>query len=319
MSASLAARVAPLFVGFFGLMAVGLLLRRTLRGPVTPAAMSAALTALVLDVTAPLLVLDVLLRAPLAGPLALALVAPTVALVAALGLARLAAAALRVDRPATGAMMLAAAFSNTGFMGIPIAQGLQPARPAAAQAAVLIDTADTTVLLWTLGAALAARFGDGEEGGDLRAVVRSLLAKPLTWAVSAGLALNACGAALPWWLRPGVERAGAATGPLVFVVLGLNVDLARLRGRGAALAATVALRAVAAPAVAYAVAWAIGLRGPAAWAGVMQSAMPTALAATVLVAQHRCDAGLASAACAVGTALAPLTLTAWAAAAERLM
>jgi len=309
VSAPLAARVAPLFVGFFGLMAVGLLLRRTLRGPVSPAAMSAALTALVLDVTAPLLVLDVLLRAPLAGPLALALVAPTVALVAA----------LRVDRPAAGAMMLAAAFSNTGFMGIPIAQGLQPARPAAAQAAVLIDTADTTVLLWTLGAALAARFGDGEEGGDLRAVVRSLLAKPLTWAVAAGLALNALGAALPWWLRPGVERAGAATGPLVFVVLGLNVDLARLRGRGAALAATVALRAVAAPAVAYAVAWAIGLRGPAAWAGVMQSAMPTALAATVLVAQHRCDAGLASAACAVGTALAPLTLTAWAAAAERLM
>jgi hypothetical protein len=87
VSASLAARVAPLFVGFFGLMAVGLLLRRALRGPVTPAAMSAALTAVILDVTAPLLVLDVLLRAPLSPALALGLVAPTAALLAALGLA----------------------------------------------------------------------------------------------------------------------------------------------------------------------------------------------------------------------------------------
>jgi predicted permease len=318
VSPALAARVAPLFVGFFGLMAVGLGLRRGLRGAVTPAAMSAALTALVLDVTAPLLVLDVLLRAPLTGPLALALVAPTAALGVALGLARAAAAALRVDRPAAGAMLLAGAFSNTGFMGIPLAQGLQPDRPAAAQAAVLIDTVDTTALLWTLGAALAARFGEGGGRGDLPSVLRSLAARPLSWAVALGLGLNALGASLPWWLRPGVERAGAATGPLVFVVLGLNVDLARLRGRGAALAATVALRLAVAPAVAFAVTAALGLRGPAAWAGVMQAAMPTALAATVLAAQHRCDAALASAACAVGMALAPLSLTAWAALAEGL-
>jgi predicted permease len=82
---------------------------------------------------------------------------------------------------------------------------------------------------------------------------------------------------------------------------------------------TVGLRAVVAPAVALAAVAALGLRGPAAWAGVMQSAMPTALAATVLVAQHRCDAALASAACALGMALAPLTLTAWAVVAERLL
>lgn len=318
MNASLAARVTPLFVGFFGLMAVGLLLRRTLRGAVTPAAMSAALTAVILDVTAPLLVLDVLLRAPLNRSLALCLVAPTVALFVALGLARLASVALRVDRPAAGAMMLAAAFSNTGFMGVPIAQGLYPTRPVAAQAAVLIDTVDTTVLLWTLGAALAARFGAGDDG-DLRAVLRSLARRPLVWAVVVGLALNGLGVTLPWWLRPGVERAAAATGPLVFVVLGLNVDLSRLKGRAAALAVTVALRVAVSPAVALAVAWAIGLRGPAAWAGVLQAAMPTALAATVLVAQHRCDAALASAVCAVGMALAPITLLLWAAVVERVL
>jgi predicted permease len=318
VNAPLAARVAPLFVGFFGLMAVGLLLRRTLRGPVTPTAMSGALTALILDVTAPLLVLDVLLRAPLARSLALGLVAPTVALFAALGLARLASLALRVDRPAAGAMMLAAAFSNTGFMGVPIAQGLYPTRPAAAQAAVLIDMVDTTVLLWTLGAGIAARFGDGGDG-DLRAVLRSLARRPLVWAVVVGLALNGLGVTLPWWLRPGVERGAAATGPLVFVVLGLNVDLSRLQGRAAALAVTVALRAAVSPAIALAVAWGIGLRGPAAWAGVLQAAMPTALVATVLAAQHRCDAALASAACALGMALAPLTLTLWAVVIERVL
>jgi hypothetical protein len=317
VSASLTARIVPLFVGFFGLMVVGLWLRRSARASTVPSGMSAALTTLVLDVTAPCLVLDVLLQEPLSRPLALCLVAPTVALLSTLGLARGAALVLRVDRPTAGAMVLTAAFANTGFMGIPVAQGLQPDQPMAAQAAVVIDTVDTTVLLWTLGAALAAHFGDGRSG-DLCAVLRALLVKPLTWSVLLGLTLNPLGVSLPWWLRPGIARAGAATGPLVFVLLGLNVDLARLRGQGPALASAVVLRLLVAPSVALAVAWAIGLRGPLAWAGVMQSAMPTALAATVLVAQYRGDTALASGVCAVGTVLSPLTLTAWAMVAERL-
>lgn len=317
MNAPLTARLVPLFVGFFGLMLVGVALRRSARAPAPPPAMAAVLTTLVLDVTAPCLVLDVLLQAPLSRALGLCLVAPTVALLCTLGLAYALALVLRVDRPKAGAMVLTAAFANTGFMGIPVAQGLQPQQPMAAQAAVLIDTVDTTVLLWTLGASLAVRFGDGR-GADLRTVLRRLLKRPLTGSVLLGLTLSTFDLSLPWWFRPGIAHAGAATGPLVFVLLGLNLDLARLRGQGVALASTVALRLLVAPAVAFTVARALELRGPLAWAGVLQSAMPTALAATVLVAQSRGDAALASGVCAVGTALSPLTLTAWAMAAEGL-
>lgn len=297
----------PLFVGFFGVMALGSALRSRLRAPLTAASVASALTVVIVDVTAPALTLDVLLRARIAPSLVTALVPPTVALLAMMALVIAACRLARLDRAQTGALAMTLSFSNTGFVGIPVIQGLF-AHPSAAQAAVMVDSIDTTLLLWTLGVAVAARYGSGETHG---AGLGAMLRKPVTWAVLVGFALNAAGVSLPTWLRPGVERLGAATGPLVFLTLGLGVDASKLRGRLGVISASVVARLALSPAIALAVAWIAGMRGDAAQAAVMQSAMPTALVSVVIATEGGCDAALASAVATATMLLAPLTLPLW--------
>ncbi len=312
----IADRILPLFVGFFGVMAVGVLLRYALRGPVNAATIAPALTLVIVDVTAPALTLDVLLRTRIPASLLVTLVPATAALVAMLALTLAAGRAAKLPRAQLGAVAMTGSFSNTGFVGIPLIQGLFADDARGAQAAVVIDACDTTLLLWTLGLAVASRFGDA---AGARAGLGGLLRKPITWAVLWGFALNAAGVTLPPWLRPGVERLGAATGPLVFLTLGLAVDVAKLRGRAAVIAATVFGRLALSPVVALGVALAMGLRGPVAIAAVLQAAMPSALVSVVIATQQGCDGTLASAIATASMLLAPLTLPLWIAVTSSLL
>lgn len=305
----------PLFVGFFGVMALGYALQRRLHAPLTAAAVARSLTTIIVDVTAPALTLDVLLRARIAPSLFVALAPPTGALLVTLAAVLVACRAARLDAAQTGALALTLSFSNTGFIGIPLIQGLF-SDPRAAQSAVLIDSIDTTLLLWTLGVAVAAQHGAGRRGG---ASLGSLLRKPVTWAVIVGFALNAAGVTLPAWLRPGVERLGAATGPLVFLALGLGVDLSKLRGRLGVLAAAVVARLALSPLVALAVALVLGLRGVEIEAAVLQAAMPTALVSVVIATEEGCDGALASAVATATMALSPFTLPLWSSALRRAL
>ena len=297
----------PLFVGFFGVMALGVALRTRLREPLTPQLVASSLTAIIVDVTAPALTVDVLLRAPIATSLLAALAPATVALVVMMALTLLACRLAKLGAAQTGALAMTLSFSNTGFVGIPVIQGLY-SDPRAAQSAVLIDSVDTTLLLWTLGIAVASRFGGRE---TQRGVGASLLRKPVTWAVLVGLAMSAAGVALPSWLRPGVERLGAATAPLVFLTLGLGVDVAKLRGRARVIASAVLARLALAPSIALATAALAHMHGPVAEAAVMQSAMPTALVSVVIATEEGCDGALASAVATSTMLLAPLTLPLW--------
>ncbi len=304
----------PLFLGFFGVMAVGALLRRTLPEGLTVAQASATLTLVIVDVTAPALTLDVLLRARLAPSLFLAIVPHAVSLLAVLAVMRL---ATRTLPPAQrGALTLTATFSNTGFVGIPVIQGMFAHTPEAPQAAVVIDATDTTLLLWTLGAALAAR-----DGGLARrdGALATMLRRPITWAALGGFALGALHVSLPAWLRPGVAMLGAATGPLVFLTLGLRLDVGALRGAASRVVGAAVARLVLSPALALAVALAMGLHGPVATASVLQAAMPTALVSVILATQAGCDPALASGTATLTMLLTPLTLPVWSAVAARML
>jgi predicted permease len=255
----------------------------------------ALLATLVTEVTFPALSLAVLSRERLRGEVALALVPATVALALALPLAWLTARALRLDRAAQGAFALTATFSNTAFIGLPVTQALFP-DPAYAAAALLVDTVDTTLGLWTVGVLIARRFGAGaarEEG------LRGALLRPATLSVLLGLSLNAAGLRLPDAMVAALETLGAATTPIVFLFLGMRLDPRgawKLRGPLSALAA---VKLLAMPVIAGLTARALGLRGAAAAVGTLQSAMPTALVAAVIAERAGCDVRLATGAVAV--------------------
>lgn len=307
---SVAALIPTLF-GLFALVCVGALIGRTGRLGVASDRAAVALTALVVDVTLPALTLDVLLRRRLTAEVAWALAPSTASLFACLGVGYALSTLAGWTRPVRGTVMICAAFCNTGFLGVPITRALFPDRTDAAQAAVLIDTVDTTALLWTVGVAIAQAFGDPHPTQATPRRVRAVLLRPATLSVLFGLGLNLLGVPAPAALLSLLQWVGASTSVLVFLALGLRLDVTVLRGQRAPLLLALAIKLVLSPALALLVARALSLHGPPIAVSVLQSSMPAAVIAAAIATHERCDDRLAAAIVVSSLALALPALWLW--------
>jgi len=294
--------ILPILLTLFGLVAVGHLLRAA---AIVPTTAPEVLGRVIVHVTMPALIVVILARARYDAALLPALLATTVALLVALALGVLLLRAL-----GQGAAGLVAAFSNTAFLGVPFILALFPTTPAAATTAVIIDTVDTTILLLTLGVAMAG------EPAPVTTPIRTrisrklltLLRQPMIIAVMIGLGLAATDVPVPAPLAGPLTQIGQATPTLAFLTIGLGLDLRSLRGQAGPLAGIAAIKLVVSPAIAGLVLFALGVRGEIAHTAVLQAAMPTAVVSAIIAASAGCDARLASAAAVVTTLLSLLTL-----------
>ncbi|MBL8603601.1 MAG: AEC family transporter [Myxococcales bacterium] len=282
-------------------------------GAVSRADAASVLTTLVLDLTLPALTLDVLLRGRLRASTLAALGPATAAQLGVLGALWVVGRALGWSRAVMGAGLLTVGFSNTAFLGFPLVRGLFQGDTVAAQSALVVDTWNTTTLLWTLGAALAARFGTASHTGPetgLRALAAALV-RPASLALVVGVAANLASLTAPSVMLYTLERVGACTSPLVFLALGLRLDLSVLRARWREAAVVTALRLGLAPALALVTALGLGVRGAPGVVAVLQSAMPTALVASLLAVQLGCDEEVATASVALTLIGSLVTLAPW--------
>ncbi len=305
------AALVPTLLGLLALVAIGALLGRTGRLGVPADRAAAALTALVVDVTLPALTLDVLLRERLTVAVAWSLVPSTAALFVCIGAAWALSTLAGWSRPVRGAVMLCASFCNTSFLGVPVTRALFPTRADAAQAAVLIDTIDTTALLWTVGVAIAHAFGDRRGAAGVSPRARDVLLRPATLSVIVGLALNLGGVHTPAALLSLLQWVGASTSVLVFLALGMRLDPSVLRGQRTPLLVSLGIKFVLSPVVALLLARALHLHGAPIAVSVLQSSMPAAVIAAAIAAQERCDERLAAAIVMSTIALAVPALWLW--------
>ncbi|WP_437594243.1 AEC family transporter [Sorangium sp. So ce1000] len=290
-------------LALFAVLGVGVLLRALGRAGQADAAV---LHRLVIDVTTPALIVTVLRRSGIGHGAWGAVAASTVALFACALAGVAAARALGLPRAAQGAAGLVGSFSNTGFLGVPVVLALYGDAGGAAGTAILVDSIVTAFLLWTFGVALAARMGGGG-GGDGRGLLAVLL-HPNVLSIAVGLTLHAAPIPLPVWLEHALGALGSATPTLVFLALGLSLDLASLRGRVRPLATVAAVKLLLSPAVALGAAVALGLKRPTSEVAVLQSAMPTSMVSVIVAARYGCDGQFAAATAVVTTLGALATL-----------
>ncbi|AGP37276.1 AEC family transporter [Sorangium cellulosum] len=301
-------------LALFAVLGVGVLLRALGRGGQADAA---ALNRLVIDVTTPALIVSVLRRSGIGQGAWGAVAASTIALFACALAGVAVARALGLPRAAQGAAGLVGSFSNTGFLGVPVVLALYGRAGDAAGTAILVDSIVTMLMLWTFGVALAARMGAGGDV-DARSLLRVIL-HPNVLSIAAGLALYALPIPLPTWVERALDALGSATPTLVFLALGLSLDLRSLRGRVRPLVAVAAVKLLVSPAVALGAAVALGLRRPVSEVAVLQSAMPTSMVSVIVAARYGCDGQFAAAAAVVTTLGALVTLPAVIEALRRLL
>jgi malate permease and related proteins len=290
-------------------LALGQVWRLTRPAGIGAGELAHALNHLMIYVLGPALIFAVVLPAPLDRS---AWVVPMAGVACALGGLALAAGAygavgriVPLGRETRGAMLLAASFAN-GSIALPVVVALFGAP--GIRVVYLHDLLATTVLIWTVGVAVAAHHAPDDArapGGLWRTVVRL----PPIWCLAAAFALNLAGIGAPERALRVLHFIGDPAVPLMVFTVGLALDVSALRRVGLALPA-LAIRHGAGPLLGLACARAAGLEGEAlATLGVtMASACPAV--GVILAHRFRLDTALYGAALALSLlsylVLAPL-------------
>jgi malate permease and related proteins len=263
---------------------------------------SRSLGRVVFYVFSPILVFNLLLHSELSSGQILTTTLYTVAVSLLVGLvALLAGLALHFERPLLMALIMTAAFGNTGNYGLPL---VSFAFGSDALAFATVNFVTSVVLFNTLGV-LIASLGHM----DLKTAAMGVFKVPAVYAVILAAALNRFQIALPTPLQRPIELASNGSIPVMLILLGLELSRVQWSHSVRAVGLSAGLRLLGGPAAGFLLAALFGFKGPVRQGNVIESAMPAAVTTMVLATEYGLDTSLVTAMVFIGTILSPLTLT----------
>ncbi len=250
----------------------------------------------------PCLVFSLLVRSPIgAGEFGRLGVFSLCAILGVGLVAWLAAMALRLDRPTTASFVMVVTFSNTGNFGL---SAVMLAFGSDALARGTIYFVISSVLMYTLGVFLAS---SGTR--TVADALKGILQVPTVYAVGVAMLLLGTGLRLPAPLMTSVDMLSTAALPVMMLVLGMQFERAVRPERPMLVALASFLTLVVSPLLAFALADALGLAGPARQAAVLEASMPAAIMTTVLALEYDASPSFVTAVVFVTTLVSPLTVT----------
>jgi predicted permease len=254
------------------------------------------------NVFAPCLVLQAIVDSDLPGAdlLRMAGLALTVLLSTAAA-AALIAHWLGWRRTLIAAIVLVVLLPNAGNFGLSVAlfafgdAGL-------AQASVFFVM--SAVMTFTLGVFVASM-----GRASLLEAVKGLLSVPAIWGVAVAILVTTTEWSLPLPLARTVGLFSQASIPTFLVILGMQLHGNGWRAPFRPLALAVGTRLLLSPLIALLFVSALGLEGAARQAGVLQTAMPSAIITIVLATEYDVEPTFVTSAVFVTTLLTPLSVT----------
>jgi len=208
---------------------------------------------------------------------------------------------LRFERSIMVALLITVMFANAGNFGLSLnlfAFGEQ----AVAHASIYFVT--SAFLVYTLGVVLAS-WGHS----DFKTALLGVLKVPVIYAVIFALIYNWLDWQLPLPVERSVTLLSEAAIPVMIVLLGIQLYNAKISTDIFKVGLSNILRLVVSPILAIGLASLFHLQGAAYQAGVIESAVPTAVLTTVLATEYDLDPAFVTTAVVTSTLLSPLTLT----------
>jgi predicted permease len=132
---------------------------------------------------------------------------------------------------------------------------------------------------------------------------------PSVYAIPLALLVRLNDIDLPLAIWRPIELLGSAAVPSMLILLGMQIARAGLPKRKGLLLASAGLRMFASPLIAWFVASFVGLSGVGRQAGILESAMPTAVLTTVIATEYDVEPEFVTGAVLATTLISPLTLT----------
>ncbi len=211
----------------------------------------------------------------------------------------------KVSKKQTGTLLLAAAFPNATYLGLPV---LNQVIGEHSLAIVLqYDLFACTPILLSFGMLLAHHYGDNEtEVHPLRELVKI----PPLWAVALGVTLNLSGVEQPEFLNANLSILSSAVVPLMMIVLGMSIRWDSLRLRFLPLLSIVAaITLIIVPLSVFGLSHAINLADQLIVPVTLIAAMPTMIFGIVICERYQLDSELYAAAVTLTTITSLISLT----------
>ncbi|NEO29700.1 MAG: AEC family transporter [Symploca sp. SIO3C6] len=204
---------------------------------------------------------------------------------------------LNLSVPVQKSLVATTAFPNNGNLGLPIT--LFALGESGLERAIVYMIASSIVILTTAPVFLMV--------GSFWSVVRLTLKLPLIWAILLGLGLHWSNVQLPFKIGEGLHLLAQAPIPVALLILGMQIASNRFQLKPYEVAASL-MRLVGGALTAYLVGKTLGLTGLDLQVLVLQSSMPTAITAFLLVNEFGGDAARTARVVVLSTLLAFLTL-----------
>jgi predicted permease len=266
-----------------------------------------ALTGLVYYLLLPALVLLVLWRAPLGtDSFKIALVAG-VSLLASLLLMYWLCHLCGMDRPTRGAAMLAAAFPNATYLGLPVLEATLGRE--SRSLAIQFDLFACTPLLLTVGVWIAIRYSQRDQQ-NLN--LQDLLKVPALWAALLAVILNLSSLPMPAGFKTWLQTLASGVVPLMLISLGLSLYISRAHLKQMqSIFPVIGVKLFVMPAIAMLLTVPLGMSGMLKQAVILEAAMPSMVIGLMLCDRYGLNSVVYAAAVTVSTAISFVTLGLW--------
>lgn len=207
-----------------------------------------------------------------------------------------------------GAMILAAAFPNVTYLGLPVLE--QTFGSWARSVVIQMDLFAATPLLFTAGVMVARHYGE-ETAAKPRSLWLFFNAPPF-WAAAVAVILNANGIVAPVWLLGVLQKMSAAVVPLMLFSLGLALSWKAVTVRNIPYVIPVmVIKMALMPLFAMVLVGFLPLTGEYRAAAVLDLSMPSMLLGIVFCDRYRLDSSLYAMAVTVTTAISLIALPFW--------
>lgn len=207
-----------------------------------------------------------------------------------------------------GAMILAAAFPNVTYLGLPVLEQLFGAW--ARSVVIQIDLFATMPVLFTLGIMLMRHYG--EESVQHHKSVLSYLSTPPFWAAALAVVLNLGGVQSPEWFYGLLQSLSAAVVPLMLFSLGLALNWRAIKITNIPYVVPVILiKMLFMPLFAIFLVGFLSLQDNYKTAAVLDLSMPSMVLGIVFCDRYRLDSSLYAMTVTVTTLLSLISLPFW--------
>lgn len=261
---------------------------------------------IVFTIFLPALAFHVLSTAPLDTMLITIPIVAGVTLVATLGIGFLIVPTMvKLPRPSTGALLLACAWGNVTYLGLPLVTnvyGLHLQR-----IPLLYDLLALTPLLFSVGVIICLKYGENNLQNTVSDSVRQIITLPPLLAAVTGLVLNASGVVMPEMIVHTLSAAGSVVTPLMVFSVGLALSLPRLTLLRT-LTPVIVLKLLVAPLIGYGIGVLMVSDREVLAASTLEAAMPSMVLPMVFAERYGLDQELLAQAILWTTLVSMITL-----------